>query len=285
MRTPIVDGASFALDDTIGPNAVVVSAALARRFFPGQNPIGRNIQRLASDGRPVDMLDRATKTFRPVPPWTVVGVVGDVREHSLRLAPAEIVYVPVRNPAVERSIVPTSMTLVIRSDVPPASLAAAVRSAIREIEPTLSIARIRTMDSIVASSIARERFLAALLLVAAAVSLFLGAIGVHGVVAQAVRRREQEIGIRVSLGARPGQVLRMVLGESVALVLIGAALGLVIALTGTRFLRAFLFEVSATDPMPLAVVTALLIAASFMASLLPARRAVRLDPIAALRSE
>jgi hypothetical protein len=285
MRTPVVEGASFALGEHIGPNAVVVSAALARRFFPGQNAIGRNIQRLGSDGQPVDMFDRATGTSRPVPSWEVVGVVADVREQSLRINAAEILYVPVRDPAVERSIVPTSMTLVIRSDAPPASLAASVRNAIREIEPTLSVARIRTMDAIVASSIAREQFLAALLLVAAAVSLFLGAIGVHGMAAHAVRRREQEIGIRVSLGARPAHVVRMVLGESAALVLIGTALGLVIALAATRVLRSFLFEVSATDPIALAMVTAVLLGAALMASLLPARRAVRLDPVAALRSE
>ncbi len=285
MRTPVVDGASFALNDSMGPDAVVVSAALARRFFPGQNPIGRSIQRLASDGRKVELFDPTTRTSRPAPSWTIVGVVADVREQSLRLAPAELVYVPVRNPPVERSIVPTSMTLVIRSDAPLGSLATSVRSAIREIEPMLSVARIRAMDSIVASSIARERFLAALLLVAAGVSLLLGAIGVHGVAAQAVRRREQEIGIRVSIGARPAQVIRLVLGESIALLLIGAALGLGIAMVATRVLRSFLFEVSATDPVVLAMVTTLLIASALIASVLPARRAVRLDPVAALRSE
>jgi putative ABC transport system permease protein len=285
LRIPILDGSALALDEPVDPNGVVVSAALARRLFPGQNPIGRNIQRLEPNGRPVEMFDRAANAPRPVPPWTIVGVVADVRERSLRLAPTEMVYVPVRIPAVERSIVPTSMTLVVRSDLPTASLATAVRSLIHETEPTLSIARVLAMDSIVAGSIDRERFLAALLLVAAAVSVFLSTIGVHGVVAHAVRRREREIGIRVSLGAQPTQVIRMVMGESVALILMGAALGLGLALAVTRLLRAFLFEVSATDPMPIALVTAFIIAAALIASLLPARRAVRLDPVTALRSE
>jgi putative ABC transport system permease protein len=285
LRIPVVAGSGLAVNDTIEPNAVVVSAALARHFFPGENAIGRNIQRLEPNGQPVEMFDPVAKTFEPVPPWTVVGVVADVREQSLRLDPTEIVYVPVRTPPVERSLVPTSMTLVIRSDVAPASVAAAVRSVIREIEPALSVARVRAMDSIVASSIDRERFLAALLLLAAAVSVFIGTIGVHGVVAHAVRRREREIGIRVSLGAQPSDVMRMVMGESVALILTGAALGLGCALATTRLLRAFLFEVSATDPAPLAMVTALIVAAALVATALPARRAVRLDPVAALRSE
>ena len=161
MRTPVMEGAGFAADEQIEPNAVVVSAALTRRYFSGASPTGKDIQRLESDGSEVTLFDR------PVPPWTIVGVVADVREASLRIEPPAIVYVPVRDPAVERSIVPTAMTLVIRSDAPPASLAATVRRVIREVEPTLSVARIRTMDAIVASTIARERFLAALLLVAA----------------------------------------------------------------------------------------------------------------------
>jgi predicted permease len=280
MKTPIVDGASFALDASADlPNAVFVSAAFARRYFPGESPIGKNIRRLEAGGMEVQMFDP-----RPVPAWTIVGVVAGVREESLRVEPAEIVYVPVRDPAVERSITPTNMALVIRSDGYLTSSAGAVRQAIREVDTSLSIARIRPMDAILTASVATERFLAALLLVASAASLFLGAIGVYGVAAQAIRRREQEFGIRMTLGARPGQIVGMVLRESAGFVLMGTAAGLTTAFAATRALRTFLFEVSATDPATVAAVTALVIAVALMASLLPARRAVRLDPIAALRS-
>jgi putative ABC transport system permease protein len=284
MRTPVIEGASFALHESVNsPNAVVVSAAFARRYFPRESPIGKHVRRLESDGTEVQLFDRLAKAPRPLPPWTIAGVVADVRDESLRVEPVEIVYVPVRDPAVERSIVPTNMALVIRSDGPLSSLASAVRQAIREVDASLSVARIRSMDTILTTSVAAERFLAALLLVAAAASLFLGAIGVYGVAAQAVRRREQEFGIRVTLGARPGQIVGMVVRESVAFVLMGTAVGLTTTLAATRVLRAFLFEVSATDPVTVAGVTALVIAVALIASLLPARRAVRLEPIAALR--
>jgi putative ABC transport system permease protein len=285
MRTPVIDGASFAPNESVDlPNPVIVSAAFARRYFPRESPIGKTVRRLDSDGREVQMFDRAAGAPRPVPAWTIAGVVADVREESLRVEPAEIVYVPVRDPAVERSIVPTNMALVIRSDGPLSSSASAARQAIREVDTSLSVARIRPMDTILTTSVAAERFLAALLLVAAAVSLFLGAIGVYGVAAQAARRREQEFGIRLTLGARPGQIVRMVVKESVAFILMGTAVGLATAVAATRALRAFLFEVSATDPATVAGVTALVIAVALIASLLPARRAVRLDPLAALRS-
>jgi len=284
MRTRIVDGAGFGLDESVAlPNAVVVSAAFARRYFPGESPIGKSISRLEADGKEVQMFDSIAKALRPTPAWTIVGVVADVREESLRVEPVEMVYIPVRDPAVERSIVPTNMALVIRFDGSPASLAGAVRETIREVDTALSVARIRPMDAILTSSVATERFLATLLLVAAGVSLFLGAIGVYGVAAQAVRRREQEFGIRVTLGARPGQVVKMVLRESLAFVFMGAVVGLTTALAATRGLRAFLYEVSATDPATLAAVTALVIAVALIACLVPARRAMRLDPIAALR--
>ena len=141
------------------------------------------------------------------------------------------------------------------------------------------------MDAIVAGSIASERFRAALLLLAAAVSLFLGAIGVYGVVAETIRRREHEIAIRVSLGAQPSQLVAMLLRESGVFVLVGTVLGLAIASIATRALRSLLFEVSATDPVTIAIVTALIIAVALVATLVPARRVVRFDPIAALRSE
>jgi putative ABC transport system permease protein len=284
MRTPVIEGASLELDGSLAPpNAVVVSAAFARRYFPAESPVGKTISRLDADGKAVQMFDRVTRTLQPLPAWTIAGVVADVREESLRVEPAETVYIPVRDPAVERQIVPTNMALVIRSDGSPTSLATAVRQTIREVDPALSVARIRPMDAILASSVATERFLAAILLIAAAVSLLLGAIGVYGVAAQAVRRREQEFGIRVTLGARPSQVVGMVLRESLAFVLIGAVVGLTIALAAGRALRAFLFEVSATDSATVAAVTALVIAVALMASLAPARRALRLDVIAALR--
>lgn len=284
MRTPIIDGASFGLDESVAlPNAVVVSAAFARRYFPGESPIGKNISRLEADGKEVQRFDSIAKARRPTPAWTIVGVVADVREESLRVEPVDMVYIPVRDPAVERSIVSTNMALVIRFDGSPTSLAGAVRETIREVDTALSVARIRPMDAILTSSVATERFLAMLLLVAAGVSLFLGAIGVYGVAAQVVRRREQELGIRVTLGARPGQVVEMALRESLAFVLMGAVVGLTTALAATRALRAFLYEVSATDPATLAAVTALVIAVALIACLVPARRAMRLDPIAALR--
>jgi putative ABC transport system permease protein len=284
MRIPVINGASFTTDESFSlPNTVFVSAAFARRYFRGESPIGKNIRRLEADGTEVQMFDRAAKAPPPAPVWTIGGVVADVREESLRVEPVEMVYIPVRDPAVERSIVPTNMSVVIRSDGPTTSLAGAVRQTIREVDTALSVARIRPMDAILTSSVATERFLATLLLVAAGVSLFLGAIGVYGVAAQAVRRREQELGIRVTLGARPGQLVEMVLRESLAFVLMGAVVGLTIALAATRALRAFLYEMSATDPATLAAVTALVIAVALVACLVPARRAMRLDPIAALR--
>ena len=279
MRTAVVEGASFAPNEHIEANAVVVSAALARRFFAGESAIGQKVLRLTSDRHAVEM------GGGPVPPWTIVGVVADVREESLRADPAEVVYIPVRDPAVERSIVPTSMTLVIRAGVRSEALITSVRNTIRALEPAVSVARIRTMEEILTRSIARERFLAALLLGSAAVSLFLAAIGVYGVAAHAVRRREREIGIRVSLGATPRQLVRMVLGQSAVLVVIGSTAGLALAFIATRTLRSFLFDVSATDPATVSVATVVLVLTVLAAHVLPARRAVMLDPVAALRSE
>jgi putative ABC transport system permease protein len=266
-------------------DGVVVSEALARRYFPGESALGKQLRRLESDGTPVELFDPVTKAFRSPPAWNIVGVVGNVREGTLRGEPAAIVYVPVRDPAVERSIVPIDMSLVIRTEAAPAAFISSARAAIRELDPTLSVGRIRTMDAILASSIDRERMLAALLLSAAAVSVFLGAIGVYGVAAHTVRRREQEIGIRLSLGARPGQLVVMVIRQAGMFIVGGTVVGLATTLTTTRALQSFLFEVSATDPVTVASVTALLMAVAMTAVVVPARRAVRLDRIVALRSE
>ncbi len=282
MRTPLIEGTSLSPGEPVGfPRGVVVSAALARRYFPGESPIGRRVERLESDGAPVSMFDRATGVERIVQPWTIVGVVSDVPEETLRAAGRPVLYVPVRVPRVEESIVPISATLVIRTTA--LSLGAAVRQTVWELDPTISVARIRPMDAIVADSFAPERLLGVLLLAAACVSLFLGAVGVYGVTAQSVRQHQQEVGVRTALGAPPGKLLRMLMMAPLASLLTGLAVGLPVAFAAARGLRSLLFEVSATDPLAYVAATAVLVVVATAASVPPAVRAVRLSPIAALR--
>jgi predicted permease len=286
MRIPVRLGAGLAVSERIDrPDPVVVNEVLARRLFPGEDPIGRTIVRRGFDGEEVLMWDRATKSDRPIPPWTIVGVMGDTREESLRASPAELVYVPIQSPPVERMFVPTNVSLVIRTGAFAPSLAGAVRDIIRDVEPSLSVARVRSMQAVAGESVASERFLAILLIVAAASALFLALVGVFSVAAHAVRRRQQEIGIRASLGARPGQLVAMVARHALLLVAAGTVVGVTIALATARTLRSFLFEVTATDPLTLAVVTAMLTIVAGIATVVPARRAATLDPVTALRSE
>jgi putative ABC transport system permease protein len=280
MNIPIVEGSGFS--PTVRPempNPVAISEALARRLFPGESAIGKQILRLDSDGTEVEMSDT------PIPPWTIAGVVSDVHEETLRADAAEMVYIPIVRPYVELSIVPIRLTLTMRTDVPPLSVAPAVRQIIRDFDPTLSVARIRTMEEIVATSAARERFLAGLLFLAAATSLFLGTIGIYSVVAEAVRRRQSEIGIRIALGAQPTQVAKLVLKEAFGIVTIGLVAGIISALAMTRFLRSLLFGITPTDPLTLLAAITLLTAVAVFASVVPARRAVRTDPMTALRAE
>lgn len=177
------------------------------------------------------------------------------------------------------------MSLVIRSDVPPLSLVGVVRQTVHEFNPSLSIAKIRTMDEIVRRSTSTDSFLATLLLLAATVSVFLSAIGVYSVAAHTVRRQEREIGIRIALGADPDRLVGMLLKESVVFVLAGSAAGLAAAFAGMRALRAFLFEVSVGDPLTFAIASILLIGVGLIAGLVPARRAVGAQSVISLRGD
>jgi predicted permease len=278
MGIPILAGESLA-----GPNAaavadpVVISDTLARRLDPGSRVLTRPIRRLEADGTIVDLGQG------PVPPFAIAGITAPVRETSLRSGPTEIVYIPVREPAVEQSIVPINMTLVIRTLGRPRDLAPAVRRAMHETSPDLSAGRVRTMNEIVAAARGIETSLGALLAAAAAVSLLLGVVGIYGSVAHAARTRSREIGIRIALGARSVEVIRAVAGGTLAAALAGVGAGVAASAAATRALDSLLFGVDPADPITLLAVTIALAIAVGAAALAAAWRAGRADPLHALR--
>jgi len=169
--------------------------------------------------------------------------------------------------------------------VPPLTLAEAVRREVKELDASLPVANMTTLEDVVSTSVARPRFYALLLAAFASVALALAAVGLYGVIAYGVARRTREIGVRVALGARPRDVLSLVVGDGARLLGIGLGVGLALALAATRLLRGLLFGVSPTDPGSLIAVAVLLSAVALLACALPARRAARLDPVVALRTE
>ena len=263
MGTRIVDGFGFAERKQVAlPHPVLVSAALARRLYPGERAIGKPLRRLNEDGSVVDVGGQI------VPPFTIAGIVDDVQEATLRAGPSEVVYVPLIEPRVEQSIVPTTMRIVVRSKAQLLSLVPAVKAAVARADADLSVGRIQTMDSIVDAARGKEVFVGSLLLAAAAVSVLLGGIGIYGSVAQVVRRRRREIGIRLALGATRADVVKMVTIGSLRAVLVGGVAGLGVSLVAARFLRSLLYGVDVHDPMVFAGVTAILIASGGATALL-----------------
>ena len=241
----------------------VIDAALARRFWPGESAVGHRL-RFGSDEAS----------------WlTVVGVVGDVKHGGLAAAQDEHIYQPLRqNPQ-------RSLSLVLHTAGDPSALIPAVRAAVHDVEPDQPIYNVRTLEQIVTASVSRPRFNMLLLAVFAGLAVLLAAVGIYGVLADAVVQRTREMGVRMALGARRMDVLRLVVGQGMALTGAGIGCGLVASLFLTRVLRSLLFGVSATDPATFAGVALLLGAVALLACLVPARRATRLDPLVALRHE
>ena len=232
---PLLKGRSFNEGDT--PQslaAILINETLARRFFPGEDPIGKRLIAFNS-------------------PREIVGVVGDARQGALNLPPSPEIYFPNTQRAFGQQV-----SLVVRTNVDPASLGDAVRRAAQSVNPDAPVFRIRTMREVIAGSIAQERFNTILMTLFAVVAALLAAIGLYGVMAYNVTQRTREIGIRIALGARRADVLRLVIRQGLRLVALGLALGLMAALALTRLMKKLLFEVSATDPMTFAGVALLL---------------------------
>jgi predicted permease len=263
LGLPLLRGRAFTADDGAdgGVAGVVVSEDLARRHYGDEDPIGRT-------------LHTAGDTFR------IVGLVPSIRDVSARApSPFPFVYVPVQ-PATRQS-----MTLVVRAERDAATLAEPVRRAVRELAPAQPVTPLRPLEGLVSDSAARSRFTLLLLLFFAGATLLLAGVGLYGLLAYAVGRRTREIGVRVALGAPAARVRGLVMRQGLGLAALGAVLGLGLALWGARFLESLLFEVDGRDPGVLVGVALTLLAVALLAAWIPARRATRIAPVEALRTE
>lgn len=264
LDIPLLRGRTFETgDDETAAPTFLVNQELADRFYPGEDPLGKPIAIPWGD----DIVGR------------IVGIVGSVRENGLTEEPSPAIY-----RAYAQMPFP-QVAVVMRSDGEPLALADAAASVVRELDPDQPIAQVRTMEQVVAETVARPRFNLYLLAGFAGTALLLAAIGLYGIISFSVAQRRQEIALRVALGARRGTVLRQVVGEGMGLMLLGLLLGLGAALLATRVMASLLFGVAATDPPTLAATAAFLLAVALVACWLPARRALRVSPMAALRVE
>ncbi len=261
MSIPLVSGRFFTNADRAGaPRVVIVSRRFAERYFPGEDPVGR----------PLNVADRDAE---------IVGVVADVRSQSLTTEPQPEVYV------AHAQTTARAITFVVRSVQPPARVLSDARAVVQSIDPQAPLIFPETMTQILDRALARPRFFLLLLSLFAVLAVTLASVGVYGVVAYAVSQRTREIGVRVALGAGERQVLRLILWQGLRPALAGLAAGLVAALAAGRLISGELFAVQPDDPLTFAAVSALVLAVVVIACLLPARRATRLAPAAALRAE
>jgi predicted permease len=267
MGIPLLRGRYFTEQD--GPKSthvLIVSESLAKKYWPGQDPLGKRLK-----WGPPESTD----------PWlTVVGVVGDVKQGALETATDAHTYEPYLQLGA-----PLSLRVAVRGRGDGGALAAGIRVATRSLDRQLALGSVRSMDQVISRSTEGRRFVLSLVGSFAALALLLAAIGIYAVLAYSVTRRTHELGVRMALGARGGDVLRLVVGHGARVTAIGIVLGVVGALGLTRFLQSLLYEVQPTDPASFAIALFLMASVSAAASYLPARRAMRVDPIVALRYE
>jgi putative ABC transport system permease protein len=266
LRIPLLGGRDIAVTDTaLGPGVILVNQTTARGMWPGENPIGKRVKLGGLNN-----------------PWmTVVGVVGDVHHVGLDAAPTMQFYVP----HAQWPFPDSTMTLVIRTAGAPAAMAASIRRELRAIDASQPVSRVMPLEDYVGLSVQDRRFSLILLGIFAVMALALSVVGIYGVTAYTVARRTREVGIRMALGARRSEVLALLLRQVSSPVLAGIGVGLAASLGLTRVLASMLFGVTPTDPATFAAVVVALSGVAALACYLPARRAMRVDPTVALRSE
>ena len=273
MGTQILEGRGFSRADQNGSKVCVLGASAAAYFFPNEDALGRFVYSGGSDS------SKDGRDLDPRNACRVVGVAEDARYLSLREAPPRMLY---RLAAVDNW--GTRVSLAVRSSSTGIG-GAALRNAVRQVEPSAVAPTVFTFNDLVEVHLRQERMLAMLSLCFAGIALLLTALGLYGVLVRSVTLRTKEIGLRLALGARPGEALGLVIRQALRLVLSGIGIGLLVALGVTRLLRSLLFGVRPDSPLVLAAATALLIVVGLLASYLPARRATKVDPMVALRYE
>ncbi|MGE5243546.1 MAG: ADOP family duplicated permease [Betaproteobacteria bacterium] len=266
VGTPILRGRGFLDTDTADSRPVaIVSAAMARKYWPGQDVIGRALS------LPIYSFD-----------MTIVGVAADVKHQSFSEDPGPEMYVPLTQKPWPSM---ATMHVVLRTDGDPALVTAQARAAVRAMDPDLPIANVETLDQMAGDAMVRPRFAMLLLSAFGAMALALACVGLYGAVSASVTRRTREIGVRMALGAPTRRVFAMVVGEGARVAASGIVIGVVVSLAVLRTMAGFLYGVAATDPATFVAVSALLFAVALLACYVPARRATRVDPTTALRCE
>jgi len=264
MGIPLLRGRVFTEQDQGNTTRVaVINETMAKRFFPGEDPIGKRIH-----------VTNGPTTFREI-----VGIVGDVKLYGLDQETTLQTYEPYTQQPF------TFMSLVVRTAGDPTGLNAAIRNEVLQLDKEQPVSSITTLDRLVATSVAQRKFSMLLLGVFAAVAMALAAVGIYGVLSYAVTQRTHEIGIRMALGAGRRDVLRLVVGHGMILTGIGVGVGLVAAFLLTRLMTTLLFGLSATDPLTFGAIALLLVSIALLACWIPARRAAKVDPMIALRFE
>jgi putative ABC transport system permease protein len=277
FKIPLLRGRMFTKQDNgAGPGVVIINEAMAKQFWPKGDPLKDRLEIAPGPGPFAE------------PPRQVIGIVGDTRVRALDSPPDPMMYTPIAQmpdgmTALNSRIAP--MFWIVRSQVEPHSLANPMAEALRVASGGLPVAHIRTMDEIVVENTSRKRFNMVLLTIFGGSALLMAAIGIYGLMAYSVQQRTQEMGIRMALGAQASHIRNMVIRQGMMLALIGVVIGIAGAFGLTRFLASFLFDVKAWDPLAFIVTPLLLSAVALLAVWVPAQRAVRVDPMSALRFE
>ena len=246
---------------------VVVNEAFARRFYPDENPLGKRVNWIREDN----------------PVWvTIVGVVSDVKSLGLDMEEQPAVYSPM---AQETQFWKTWMNIVVRTSVDPSTLTAAVRKEVALVERNVPVTDLLTMETLISQSIGERKFHLLLMGLFAGLALLLAAIGIYGILSYSVRQRTQEVGIRMAIGATQQEILRLIVSQGMRLAVIGATIGLVVALLVTRFLQSLLYSIAPTDLITFVAVPLVMLAVALVACYAPAKKATRVNPIVALRYE